>query len=65
MSNKANTRNTTRTSDLKRILVPTDFSSTATEALRYAVPLAQQTGAKITLLHVFDWPLVPAKWGTP
>lgn len=64
MSNKTNTRNTRRTSDLKRILVPTDFSSTATEALRYAVPLAQQTGAKITLLHVFDWPLVPAKWGT-
>jgi nucleotide-binding universal stress UspA family protein len=44
-------------------LVPTDFSRTAAEALRYAVPLARQLGGQITLLHVLDWPVVPAELG--
>jgi nucleotide-binding universal stress UspA family protein len=48
---------------LARILVPIDFSSHATRALRYAVPLARQVGGKITLLHVLEWPLVPAELG--
>ncbi|MBV8225730.1 MAG: universal stress protein [Verrucomicrobia bacterium] len=38
-----------------RILVPTDFSRNAQEALQFAVLLASQLGAKITLLHVIEW----------
>lgn len=37
---------------LKRILVPIDFSDCAKKALRYAIPLAKEHGAAITLLHV-------------
>ena len=38
-----------------RILVPTDFSQNAQEALQFAVLLASQLGAKITLLHAIEW----------
>lgn len=37
---------------LRRILVPTDFSKQAEYALGYAVFFAQQYGASLTLLHV-------------
>lgn len=37
---------------LARILVPVDFSDCSRKALQYAVPLARQFGAGITLLHV-------------
>jgi len=40
--------------DLKNILVPIDFSRISRKALDYAIPLARQFGAKITLLHVFE-----------
>jgi universal stress protein A len=39
---------------LKRILVPIDFSKISQKALEYAVPLAKQFEAKITLLHVIE-----------
>ncbi|MGZ5281785.1 MAG: universal stress protein [Bacteroidia bacterium] len=39
---------------MKKILVPTDFSDNAGHALRYAVLLAQKTGAEIILLNVYD-----------
>src|ERR1051326_3533196 len=39
---------------LKKILVPTDFSEESQKALRYAIPLAQQFDASITLIHVFE-----------
>jgi len=39
---------------LRRILVPIDFSKNARRALRYAIPLAAQFGARITLLHVVE-----------
>src|ERR1041384_2657800 len=42
---------------LKRILVPIDFSDCAKKALRYAIPLAQEHEAAITLLYV-----VPPKY---
>ena len=48
---------------LRRILVPTDFSDKASQASRYAVPLARQLGGKIRLLHVLEWPVVPATLG--
>jgi universal stress protein A len=36
----------------RHILVPTDFSSAARRAIRYARPLAVRCGARLTLLHV-------------
>lgn len=48
---------------LRRILVPTDFSRGAAQAVRYARPLARQYGGKISLLHVLEWPVVPAALG--
>jgi universal stress protein A len=36
----------------KRILVPTDFSSYSDEALKKAVDIAKQYGAKVVILHV-------------
>jgi nucleotide-binding universal stress UspA family protein len=41
-----------RVLNLKTILVPVDFSAASEKALAYAIPLARQCGAKITLLHV-------------
>src|SRR5262245_40738427 len=38
--------------DLKRILVPTDFSKFSQNALTYAVACAENVGAQLTLLHV-------------
>jgi nucleotide-binding universal stress UspA family protein len=43
---------------IHRILVPTDFSETSDEALRYAVALAAHVGAGVQLLHVLDDPFV-------
>ena len=37
---------------VREILVPTDFSVTARQALKYAQPLARRCGARLTLLHV-------------
>lgn len=39
---------------LKNILVPIDFSKISEKALEYAVPLAKQFDAKITLLHAIE-----------
>jgi nucleotide-binding universal stress UspA family protein len=38
--------------DLRRILVPTDFSKHSHNALTYAVALAEKFGAELFLLHV-------------
>ncbi len=43
---------------MKRIIVPVDFSPNATAAARYAAGLARDTGASVTLLHVFETPVV-------
>ncbi len=37
---------------LKKILVPVDFSECSKKALAYAIPLAEEFGAELTLLHV-------------
>lgn len=44
---------------MKSILVPTDYSPCANNAMEYALELAKATGASITLLHVYHVP-VPA-----
>lgn len=45
------------TAKINRILVPTDFSETADQALRYASGLARSLGAKLTI--VYADPFVP------
>jgi nucleotide-binding universal stress UspA family protein len=44
---------------IHRILVPTDFSSASSNALRYAVRLGQVLGGELTFIHVLPRP-VPA-----
>jgi nucleotide-binding universal stress UspA family protein len=39
---------------VQHVLVPIDFSATADRALTYAIALAQQLQARLTLLHVLD-----------
>ena len=43
---------------LETILVCTDFSELATDALRTAATLAKSTGARLVAVHVFDPPLI-------
>jgi universal stress protein A len=42
--------------EIKRILVPTDFSEPADAALTYAIDLAAKIGARVSLVHVFEDP---------
>src|SRR2546423_15281048 len=39
---------------IKSILVPIDFSPSSKKALAYAIPFAEQFGARITVLHVVE-----------
>ena len=48
---------------LKNILVPIDFSVTAEKALAYAMPFAEQFGAKLTLVHIMELPMRPLEYG--
>ena len=38
------------------VLCPVDFSDSSIAALRFAFSLAQESDARLTLLHVFEWP---------
>ena len=42
---------------MKTLLLPTDFSACAHRAFRYAALLAETSGARIVLLHVFGLPV--------
>ena len=42
---------------MKRIVVPTDFSASATSAMNYAVEMAKEIGAAIHLYHVYQVPV--------
>lgn len=46
---------------LKKILVPTDFSDNAKNALDYAMHLAEKTKAELVLFHAFYAPAVDAQ----
>jgi universal stress protein A len=46
--------------NLKRILVPVDFSRLSTKAVHYATRLAKQFGAKVNLFHVVEPEVPPA-----
>ena len=45
---------------MEKILVPLDFSKASRKALKYAVPFAEQFGAKVVLLHVVEPVVYPA-----
>ena len=49
---------------IRRILVPTDFSTTADAALLRARDLAERLGASIHLLHVFEHPYTGGGFAT-
>ena len=51
--------------NLKRILVPTDFSETSAAALRYACALARRFAARVYLLNVADYPGISAEGDYP
>src|SRR5262245_60582691 len=44
----------TRVLNLKKLLVPIDFSPMSKQALQYAVRFAEQFGCEIVLLHVIE-----------
>ncbi|HQQ94063.1 MAG TPA: universal stress protein [Bacteroidia bacterium] len=46
---------------LRKILVATDFSESADNALEYAAGLAERTGASLTLLHAYHVPVVASE----
>ncbi len=60
MSNAARPDSTSLEADgyqIKKILVPVDFSSCSLAAASYAVQVARQKGAKVTLIHVYFNPV--------
>ncbi|AMM51918.1 hypothetical protein TH61_13020 [Rufibacter sp. DG15C] len=48
---------------MKTILVPTDFSKNAHNAMRYAAGLASQVEAKIIIAHIIHLPVAPLESG--
>lgn len=42
--------------DMKKILVPVDFSESVKPAIKFAANLARKTGAELYLIHVIDMP---------
>ncbi len=44
--------------DLRRILVPTDFTETSQHALDWAIALAERLGASVTVMHSYEIPMV-------
>ncbi len=51
---RSHKRAITKKLQLRRLLVPTDFSRESVKALRYALSLAAEFGAEVRLLHVVD-----------
>jgi nucleotide-binding universal stress UspA family protein len=43
---------------MKKILVPCDFSATATQAFKFAVTIARQSKGEIVLLHIVELPVL-------
>jgi len=43
--------------EIRRILVPVDFSEKSERALDYAIELAKKLGASVTLVHAYEIPV--------
>lgn len=43
---------------MRKILFPTDYSSTANNAFKYALQLANSTNSELYVLHVYDPPII-------
>lgn len=50
---------------IERILFPTDFSEGSNDALKYAVSLSREYGAKLYLMHVIHDISATAGWHVP
>jgi nucleotide-binding universal stress UspA family protein len=48
---------------INRILVPTDFSEHAKQAIEYAAAFSQKFEAPLTILHVYASPVIPVPDG--
>ena len=46
---------------MKTILVPTDFSPAAYNAIEYAAEIAKRSNARLVLFHVYNIPVMPAE----
>jgi len=44
--------------ELRRILVPTDFTETSDRALDWAMGIAARVGASVTVMHSYEIPIV-------
>jgi len=44
--------------ELRRILVPTDFTETSDRALDWAMGIAARVGANVTVMHSYEIPIV-------
>lgn len=44
--------------ELRRILVPTDFTETSELAVEWALGLAAKLGAAVTLMHAYELPII-------
>src|SRR5688572_24715542 len=42
---------------MKTIIIPTDFSPAATNAMNYALDMAIATGSRVLLFHVYSVPI--------
>ncbi len=44
--------------ELRRILVPTDFTETSDHAIDWALGLASKLGAGVTVMHAYELPII-------
>jgi nucleotide-binding universal stress UspA family protein len=44
--------------ELRRFLVPTDFTETSERALDWAIDLASRVGASVTVMHAYEIPIL-------
>ena len=59
LGDRIDDRQDNMTTDIHRILVPTDLTASSDHAIDYACRLAGQLGASIHLVHVLDRPFPP------
>ncbi|NUN70586.1 MAG: universal stress protein [Bacteroidetes bacterium] len=56
-------RTARQTIELRKILVPIDFSDHSKKALRYALPFARQFGAVLEVMYVVEPTIYPSDFG--